>query len=277
MRRNSGVLEVRHLPLLCAVTGSLLLVLFFCMDGHAQSNAQSPGPRNVGYSAANEYAKRTRQGDLPATVALTHHVFENIAFSADFADFLGFTDRIAKAEIAYRNGTLQGVSESDVIHAINNLSSSLGTPVWTRTTPEEIRALHVKMAVVLPEVFVYQGPADKQGKRSLLHSSLSPIEAAYLGTTLFYMKVFNPEYQFTKEELAQKIYRDPGTRGATARERSNGLLELLKGNFGSGPAPDVFGAADHFLTDLGIPPSAQVALNRTLNVHGSTLQVKGGR
>lgn len=211
------------------------------------------------YSYANEQSALSRTGDVDATRALTHHLFQNASIPVEIADAFGFTDRIAGAEAAYRKGGHASVSEEQVVTAVNNFSNTLSAPTWTHTTQSEVRKLRVRLCVVLPQLFVNHGPPDAKGHYQLLSPEMSPLEASYIATTMLYMKVFDSDFQFTDSERAQSQYKDPVALLAAHGQRESLMLDIVQGRSKAVSVADLMAASDHLFNDLGVPQDANSA------------------
>ena len=98
--------------------------------------AQSSSPASPGQSAhakVNELADLSRSGNADATTELTRQMFRSNGIPSDIADSFGFTDRIVKAEAAYRDGSQASVHEADIVKAVNNLANTFAAPAWLHT------------------------------------------------------------------------------------------------------------------------------------------------
>jgi hypothetical protein len=216
------------------------------------SQAKAPLGKSA-YSHANDLAALSRAGNVDATNQLAREPFRNAAIPTEVADAFGFTDRIAQAEIAYRQGSHPAVHEEDVVKAVNNLATTLGTPAWTHTTQAEVRRLRVRLFATLPKLFANHEPPDSKGHYRLLSPNMSPSEASYIATTMLYMKVFYSDFQFTEAEQAQNRNLDPAVVAATQRQREGQMLDVVQGRSSTVSIIDLLAASDQLFTDLGIP------------------------
>jgi len=237
--------------------------------------AQAPVSESA-YSHANKLAVRSRAGDVAATKELAREPFRNAGIPTEVADAFGFTDRIAQAETAYRQGQHSAVHEQDIVNAVNNLASTLGTPAWTHTTQAEVRRLRVRLFATVPKLFANHEPPDAKGHYSLLSPNMSPIEGSYIATTMLYMKVFYGDFQFTDAERAQNHKLDPAVVAANQKQREGQMLDIIQGRSNTVSVIDLLAAGDHLLTDLGIPAQQTSSMQNINPAVAAAKAPKGG-
>jgi hypothetical protein len=225
---------------------------FAFAQSEGQSSVNTP-PKSL-YSQANQLADRVRAGDPDAALPLAREVFKNAGIPVEVADAFGFTERIAQAEVDYRKGIHAPIHEEDVARAINNFAASIGTPDWTHTTPAEVRRLRVRLLVAVPRLFANREGRDSNGHYPLFSTKLSPTEAAYLATTMLYMKVFSGDFQLTEAE--QKRLTDPKSRADIQVQRESFALDLIDGRSSSTSLRDLLSSAYGLFDDLGIRDEA---------------------
>jgi hypothetical protein len=240
-------------------------------QGTSQSSA-SPSSESQ-YSQANQLAERVRAGDSNAALPLAREVFKNAGIPVEVADAFGFTERIAQAEVDYRKGVHAPIHEEDVARAVNNFARSIGTPDWTHTTPAEVRRLRVHLYIAVPRLFANTEGRDSNGRYPLFSSKLSPTEAAYLATTMLYMKVFSADFQITEAE--QKNLTDSKSRAAIHAQRESFALDLVEGRSSSTSPRDLLNLAGGLFDDLGIRDKAG-AVSQLQNIAHKFAIQKGG-
>jgi hypothetical protein len=228
------------------------------------------------YSHANKLAALSRAGNVDATKQLAREPFRNAGIPTEAADAFGFTDRIAQAEIAYRQGQHPAVHEQDIVNAVNNLASTLGTPTWTHTTQPEVRRLRVRLFATVPKLFANHEPPDAKGHYGLLSPNMGPIEASYIATTMLYMKVFYGDFQFTDAERAQNLTLDPAVIAATRQQREGQMLDIIQGRSNTVSVIDLLAAGDHLYADLGIPALQTSSMRGTNTTVNAAKAAKGG-
>ena len=146
-------------------------------------------PESV-FHHVNRQAVLSRAGDTSATQDLAHQLFLTVGVPVEIADALSYTDRIVQAQVSYHRGAHPGITEEDVVKAVNNMANELGVPLWTRTTKKEVRKLRMHMLVLYPQMMASHGPPDNNGHRKAVSEKMQPIEAAYLASTLLYQKIY---------------------------------------------------------------------------------------
>jgi hypothetical protein len=270
-RKGNAMLKQRH----SSVAG-MLCAFLVCIQAPAQVISQANPAGESVLTHVNRQAISSRSGNSAATADLTHQLFTNAGIPTELADAFGFTDRIVQAEVAYRNGTHAAIHETDVVKAINNLTSTIGAPQWAHTSQPEIRKLRMHMLVLYPQLMASQDPPDTKGHRKAVSDNMRPIEASYLATALLYQKAFNSEYQFTDAERAQNMKLDAAAVNANHLARVQTLQDLLHGKTNTISVRDLLTASDHFFSDLGIAPATNLSVVNYSPISPISV-TKGGR
>lgn len=261
-----------------------LLLLATLLSGQAAStppnNQQDQSKMHISqtdYAIANRQAVLSRAGNSDATRAVAREVFRNVGIPVEIADSFGYTDRVVRAQTAYLQGMHAPLHEQDVVTAVNNFAKTLGTPAWTNTTQQEVRKLRVRLFLSIPQLFVNEnGALDAKGHRALLNQNIGPMEAAFIATTMLYMKTFYPEFQFTDAERAQYQSQGRAALAAEQRRREQLLLDIVQGRSTSTSVFDLLPAADHLFQDLGMPHAPTSAQTMKPVPAGQTADEKGG-
>lgn len=179
-----------------------------------------------------------------------------------------------QAQENYRAGAQSAIHEADIVKAVNNFATTIGAPAWAHTTPAEVRKLRVRLGIVMPQLFLYEGPPDAKGRYPLLSPKMSPLEASFVALTMLNMKAFNPDFQFTAAEQAQNQKLDPAVVEANLHQRQRTMFDIIQGK--SISLRDVLAAGENLFTDLGIPPSANSARNTSTRGKAHLTGAKGG-
>lgn len=187
-------------------------------------------------------------------------------------------DRLARAEISYRQKKQKGISEQDVVKTVNQLADDLGAPEYGKTSSGQVRALRVSMMSGMPNLISPGKPKIKAGRASL--SDMSPVEAVSLTLLMVDQKLHNEAYQVTPQEFADNLrqkhreqweaHRDgksnngqghtaTGPRlitGTTSDSKSkrNEMSDAIARSSKTMKAEKLTGLADKTLDKLGIEP-----------------------
>lgn len=165
-------------------------------------------------------------------------------------------ERIAHAEVLFRNGAALTVDERDVVKAINDQVSELNGPAFARTNLSQLRSIRGVRRRLIPG-FV-EPPSSDQSKPS---PRMGPAEAAYLALTLAMNKVANPDYQVTPEEwdrnaparrAAALQHRRIQVRGSFMAPEAIRLRETVESEIGD-ESSTIVQMAHRFLDVLGLP------------------------
>lgn len=207
------------------------------------------------FHRVNTEVHRLKAGDLSVETDLAHQMFLTFGISPNIADSLGYTARIVAADTAYRKGESKPISVGTEVVAINHLEDALGAPAWAHTDLQQIQRLRMHLLVLYPHLMGSELPPDTHGHHTLLSSTMSPLEAAWIGATMIYQKIYNPDFQYS---AAKRGARGVQYRMAFIRkhhQRTSQMLKLISGAQGNSSLEDHLSAVNYFFDDLGIPPS----------------------
>lgn len=167
-------------------------------------------PRAAG-AAIESAAVTARGGDPSAVSALTDAVFAYPHSYRRLPPSLEYPikQRIANAEVAYRQGQSSGVQTADLVNAFNGLADKFGLPDYAKTSVVQIRYLRTSMALGFPQ-FMGEGlsrPGAKVGDP--ISDAMSPTQAAHLAQVLADQKLWNPDYQVPPDKWDPRILVRP--------------------------------------------------------------------
>ena len=211
------------------------------------------------YRVIDQLAVRSRSGDKPSTLLLTHMLFENASVPDPVADAMGFTDRVSRAEAEFQSGAHAPVHEIDIVRAVNHLMEGVAAPQWASTSLPEVHKLRMHLLVGYPHLIASPQPPDSKGRRKPLAETMSPLEAAFIATTLVYQKAYNPEYMFTPAELARQDATDVANRKTEQLQRQALLEQTFHGQNASVSWHDLINASNLFFNDLNMPAAQNIA------------------
>lgn len=114
-------------------------------------------------------------------------------------------EELFKAEWRYLNASEQGVEESKIPTAINNLAHAFRMPNYSSVTEEQVRGVRRLWEPMAPRLLMASnGPGNE--------AVLSPLGGAFLGLAIIYQKVSNPIFQQTAGEFLATIgHVDPSS------------------------------------------------------------------
>ena len=260
----------------------LCLVAVACCALATQAQTQrstlppDTSPRAVPrYRQIDQLAVRSRSGDKPSTLLLTHMLFENASVPDPVADAMGFTDRVSRAEAEFQSGAHAPVHEIDIVRAVNHLMEGVAAPQWARTSLPEVHRLRMHLLVGYPHLIASPQPPDSKGRRKPLAEPLSPLEAAFIATTLVYQKAYNPDYMFTPAELARQAPAEVANRKTEQLQRQALLEKTFHGQNDSVSWHDLINASNLFFNDLNMLAASSQASGA--QNHASTAVSGGAR
>lgn len=200
-------------------------------------------------------------------------LFENASVPDQVADAMGFTDRVSRAEADYQSGAHTPVHEIDIVRAVNHLMEGVGAPQWSRTSLPEVHKLRMHLLVGYPHLIASNLPPDSKGRRKPLADTMSPLESAFIATTLVFQKAYNPDYMFTPAELARQDAADVANRKTEQIQRQMLLEQTFHGQNASVSWHDLINASNLFFNDLNMPAASSQASGSQNN---ASTAVSGG-
>lgn len=162
--------------------------------------------------------------------------------------------RVATAELAYRQRTQRGVTDGDLVAAVNRGAARYWAPSFVRTNDAQVVLLRQQLDAVVPQLqgLSSEGQYERQGQR------LSPAHATFILMFLITQKVSNGAYQVDAGTWVEETRRRMETKqGLARREVHPQVWELPAGVkvLMTEPPSDsgLFTVATHkVLDDLGI-------------------------
>lgn len=118
----------------------------------------------------------------------------------------GFTlsaikDRVARADLRYRQEGTSGVSEDRIVQTVNGLALQLDLPEYTKTNSYEVRRLRVALLPQFPQLIsLSEGDPRNNVVGSQISAEMSPTEAVFVLAMMLQQKLGNPEFQLTSQE-----------------------------------------------------------------------------
>ena len=198
MKRRS--LFFFSLSLVAVLTTALL---FLQRDPvQARDSLRAPHP----LAEINQKAKSVRNGNSSDASAYVTEILKVAKVESELpgiaeAATSTIIDRVARAEVNYREGRSEGIDESKVVRTINGLVLRLHLPEYSYTDVYEVRRLRFMMLPNFPEIIgrnTGRRPAITEGSR--FDSKMSPAEALLILTMMLQQKQYNPEFQLTIAE-----------------------------------------------------------------------------
>jgi hypothetical protein len=190
--------------------------------------------------ALNQRARASKGTDPVAVRDLTTEVFATFA-PTDVPSFAqeAMKDRVARAEVNYRQGVDKGISEVKVAKAVNELADKFALPDYAKVSVAMVRTARMGLMLQLPNLIAQSDPADKVHKKKKLGSSItpfmSPLEATTLTLFLLQQKTLNEEFQVSHKEFFANIHEKQMQRWAERRAQRDGVSQTT-GESQAGPS-----------------------------------------
>jgi hypothetical protein len=248
--------------LLLLILGLAVLLTTAGVSPKSEANQNSDLRSRV--ALLNAKARLARSGDEKAVSDLADEVFKQFGHP-EMTDALPvFKDRLVRAEINYRRQGKGGISERNLVKALNRFTEKIGAPDYAKVSVAQLRYLRVNLISAFPS-FISQ-PPEKQPRKTVVNPEMSPLEAAGLTLLMVTQKLSNEDFQVTPEEWAAKRHRqqvakwearrnakpapmieDAKARVASESARSKELQQVFFNR-----AADILPLIDNSLEDMGI-------------------------
>lgn len=202
MSKRNKVLGL--LGLSCALIVTAVLIV-----GSRRASSQD-GASEAGNSVwrINSKAEALNSADETQIRDLTNEIFKSFELDqvpAALTD--GLRERLVRAEVNYRSGRGNAVSEFGIVRMTNMLGDKLGAPAYFKTNVFEVRRLEMAFMPFLSKL-IGKKPAGHisgpKARKSSVNATMSPLEAFTIAGLLIQQKRFNPTYQVTQEEFLAK-------------------------------------------------------------------------
>jgi hypothetical protein len=219
--------------------------------------AQEQVPLAMLNDELEQKARAARDNDPHAIRALTDEIF-NGSVLARAAESL--RDRVARCELAFRQGTQRPIQETDFVETVNQYARAFNAPSFAHTNRSQLQTLRGYRRRFVPDFVEPVGPREHG-----LAVSMSPAEAVHIALNLGTRKLIDPEYQVVPDEWDKRAHarhRAPsdGGRGPRPHARLSGTvvprdvaaLQLALEQGIGVESSDVFRQAHQFLDMLGL-------------------------
>ena len=171
----------------------------------SQDNAQTADP----LARLGRKTKATKGADPSAVRDLTDEVFNTLALS-EVPVFTreAMKERVARAEVNYRQNADNAITESKVARTVNELAEKLEIPDYAKVSPAMVRIVRLGLMLDLPNFIAQDPPADKKSKKigSSINPYLSPLEATAVTMFLLQQKMLNDAFQVSHKEFFANVH-----------------------------------------------------------------------
>jgi hypothetical protein len=240
----------------------LMAAVFFLQRDAVEAKDGFKGPHPL--AGINQKAKDVRSGNSSDANAYVAEILKVAKVESELPQIAGvatstIVDRVANAELNYRDGRSEGIDESRIVRTVNGLALRLGLPEYAYTDVYEVRRLRLMMLPNFPEIIGRKSasqPALTAG--STFDSKMSPAETLLIFTMMLQQKQYNPEFQLTRgerQDLWSEIHdRRPGRdfEPNVARNRNVEIQTALRRSGESMRTSDLLSLSDITLNTLGI-------------------------
>jgi hypothetical protein len=200
MRRYKSFVS---LSLICLTfgCGAILVSYASFSRGRHQPGAQAEATDSNPFGSIDNKIRALKGGEEAAARAMAEEVFSSFdlnSIPAGMADAL--KDRLVRAEVNYRKGRGNAVSELSIAHMVNRLASRLNAPAYFRTNLYEVKRLEAGIMLFSPQLRAQLRERQSLARNAPVERTLSPLEATFIAGLLIQQKRYNPEYQLTNDE-----------------------------------------------------------------------------
>lgn len=255
MKKRYKVLGVLGLSSALIVTAVLIVGSRRASGQNGAAEATDPVSRINSKAESLNSADEMQIRDLADEIFKT---FELDQAPAAFTDSL--RERLVRAEVNYRTGRGNPVSEFGIVRMTNMLGDKLGAPAYFKTNVFEVRRLEMNFLPVLSKLIGKKPAGQANGPKALrssINSTMSPLEAFTIAGFLIQQKRYNPAYQVTQDEfLAKHAKKDKGKGGDKAanfdKTRRNEVEQSVERGANALSVTDLFKLSHEALDKLGV-------------------------
>lgn len=208
----------------CLILGLSLASVRFGTTRQVQaqkSDARSNTDQASVFDRINNKAGSSKRGAMAETRELVDAVVDPYVGTNSIVNAGGtmveVKDRLARAEVDYRQGHGKGIPEDNVIRVVNGLCKKFGAPDYAKTDRTEVRTHRMALLGLTPALTTIDHIHGQRANRTTagISPNMSPIEAANVTMSLVYQKVFNEEYQ--KDATEREVQRRANRSGSVGR------------------------------------------------------------
>ena len=144
----------------------------------------------------------------------------------------GLRKRLIQAELAYRRGAREGITEDKAVRVVGDLAREFDAPPFAQTDADEVRNTRHLVSHYAPHFITRTNEAPVADCEPRLADVMSPLEAALTVSTLMSQKLRNETMLLTPEERAdikaQLARLDAGGANLTRTERGIVMMALVE-------------------------------------------------
>ena len=179
------------------------------------------------FASLDRKAKATKHGDPEAVRDLTDEAVSTFAL-ADMPIFTqeAMKERVARAEVNYRQGKVKGISEVKVAKTINELAEKLALPDYAKVSVAMVRTARMGLMLELPNLMTLDDRGNKRTKKKIgssISPFMSPLEATSLTLFLLQQKSLNEDFQLSHDEFFGSVQKKQVQRWKEERDRRDGI------------------------------------------------------
>lgn len=154
------------------------------------------------YKELDRTARLVKNDDYASTRALADAVFSfpRMLLRAPQMIENVVKDLLAVAELAYHQGSQQGVREEDIVKLVNSVADKFGAPSYAKTSSRQVRVLRMQLALASPGLMAAGLTHENMKIGDSIPDRMSPLQAVHLINSLVDQKLINPEFQVEPEE-----------------------------------------------------------------------------
>ncbi|MFZ0704946.1 MAG: hypothetical protein WAM71_05025 [Candidatus Korobacteraceae bacterium] len=163
------------------------------------------------FALINDLAHKAQGSDPEALRRVVGQMVSVVGAKGPLRDLA--EERALLAELKYRTGQHETISEKRIFLAFNHIVDHLSLPSYVRTSANQVRAVRMAMLVCVPSV----GAESFKMKAGVIDDQMSPMEATLVLSVLVSQKLNNPDFQMEPEEWDRKqsLNAEPTTDGST--------------------------------------------------------------
>jgi hypothetical protein len=239
---------------------AVLGTIWFAAAQTTKNTASANVRQRTTWERVDDAARNLNGADQTRIRGLVNEVFADNGIDERIVATAGSVpDRLVAAEASFQSGKTAGISEDKVVATVNLLARHFNAPQYAYTNTKEFRRLRLKMVSTYPNLIGRGSAATRDDSKHHFDRTMSPVEAFHITSTLIFQKVFNPEFQFTQQEIDKATQQVNAADTATLTdrvgkgERTREMVDVIRKGASTMSLRDMLSQSEQALDELGIP------------------------
>ncbi|HEX8651250.1 MAG TPA: hypothetical protein VF708_10450 [Pyrinomonadaceae bacterium] len=179
------------------------------------------------FDSIDEKALQAKDNEESSIRALVDEVFgtpEGALILPEYREEM--KKRVLEAELDYRNGLSEGITEENVVRTVNELVDKFNAPDFARTSALQVRVLRAGLTRDYPNFIAQETDEEDVSMEATIGDwvspTMSPLEAVYVTAAMLHQKWLSENYQYAPQEWVDQVYSKAVERWRANRAVNSG-------------------------------------------------------